>query len=221
MTEEEIAEEDQRAVASAVRASRDPVTRLVLTVGVAVFVLSLLVFAASGWIVLATQTKAAEEGQRLGETVKADCESGEYEGEACEQAEVVTELDPPVPIPGEPGEDGSPGASGKPGADGSPGARGKPGRPGADSTVAGPSGAAGSPGADSTVPGPRGGTGAPGRGVASVECTSGSGSFVFHYSDGTRETVTCEPEPTPSTDPTPTASPTASPTRPTMRRWTR
>ena len=220
MTEEEYAEQEQRAVASAVKASRDPVTRLVLTIGGAVFAVSLLVIAASGWIVLASQTKAAEEGQQLGETVKADCEAGEYEGEACEQAEAVTELDPAVPIPGEPGEDGSPGASGKPGVpgeDGSRGPRGKRGAPGADSTVAGPSGGAGSPGADSTVPGPRGGKGEAGRGVDSVECTSGSGSFVFHYSDGTRETVTCDPPPDP--EPSPSASP--SPTEPTMRRWTR
>lgn len=229
MTEEEYAEQEQRAVASAVKASKDPRTRLWVHLGVAVFVVSLLVFGTSGWVVLAGQTRAAEEGQQLGETVKADCVAGEYAGEACEQAEVVIEQ-APAGLPGAPGRDGRDGVDGANGLDGRDGRDGKPGRDGkdgadgADSTAVGPSGPPGAPGADSTVPGPQGPKGEDGRGVESVECTSGSGSFVFHYSDGTTETVTCDPaDPDPSAgpsgDPSPTDDPT--PTEPSMRRWTR
>lgn len=211
MTEEEYAEQEQQAVASAVKASRDPRTRLWVQLGVLVLVGSLLVFGASGWIVLASQTRAAEKGQRLGETVKAECDAGEYAGAACKQAEVVAAQDPPAAIPGAAGHDGRDGRDGKDGKDGRDGKNGKdgkdgrPGRAGADSTAVGPPGAAGSPGADSTVPGPPGESGEDGRGVDSVECTSGSGSFVFHYSDGTSETVTCEPSGTP--EPSPTTEP--------------
>jgi hypothetical protein len=118
-------------------------------------------------------------------------------------------------IPGPPGSVGSPGPIGPAGATGRPGsnATGLPGDPGADSTVAGPRGADGSPGADSTVPGPigspgpsgpPGANGSPGAdapGIVSISCTSRrSTTFVFTFSDGQQQSVTCTPTETPASN---------------------
>lgn len=186
-----------------------------------------------------------ETAKQLAEGIVIECAKGSKAAPAikpyCPKArKVVTAA--PVVIQGSPGADstvpgprgpsgpsgpsgppGRPGASGKPGANGSPGAAGSPGRdatgedgrPGADSTVPGPSGpsgpsgppgpsgpagASGSPGADSTVPGPAG------RGISSISCQTSARrpfTFVVTYDDGTTQTVTCT---TPTTPP-PTATP--------------
>lgn len=113
------------------------------------------------------------------------------------------------------GVQGSPGArstipgpggpSGPPGADSTvPGPGGPSGPPGADSTVPGPAGPSGPPGADSTVPGPAGPSGKNGTSIVTITCTSRRPeTFVFTFSDGTEQSVTC----TVPASPTPTSTP--------------
>jgi hypothetical protein len=208
-------EDEQRLIQTAADAGRDPRSRRWQWIGVGMVLVSSVVFGVSGWAVLvSTQNSAAT----LAAQVLDECSRGALKGAICEQADDTEKTVDQAPVPGaqgEPGVPGSPGPSGKPGEPGKPGPSGKPGRngrdgeDGADSTVAGPSGAAGSPGADSTIAGPKGDEGDKGdkgRGVQSIECTSGSGEFVFHYDDGTSETVSCAPdpiEPEPSSDPSP------------------
>lgn len=118
-------------------------------------------------------------------------------------------------IPGPAGPSGKPGAnstvpgpggpSGPPGADSTvPGPGGPSGPPGADSTVPGPAGPSGPPGADSTVPGPAGPSGKDGTSIVTITCTSRRPeTFVFTFSDGTEQSVTC----TVPASPTPTSTP--------------
>lgn len=128
-------------------------------------------------------------------------------------------------VPGPPGPSGPSGPPGAPGTPGKPGATvtgppGPRGTPGADSTVPGDDG---QPGADSTVPGPTGppgpegspgpsgppgaqGTpGTDGTSIVTITCTSRRPtSFVFTFSDGSTQSVTCtatEPTPEPSSTP--------------------
>jgi type II secretory pathway pseudopilin PulG len=113
---------------------------------------------------------------------------------------------------------GPAGASGKPGANSKvPGPGGPSGPPGADSTVPGPGGPSGPPGADSTIPGPAGPSGPPGADstvsgpagkdaptIVTITCTSRRpATFVFTFSDGTEQSVTC----TAPASPTPTTTP--------------
>lgn len=106
------------------------------------------------------------------------------------------------------------GAPGAPGAKGPSGVAGQPGTPGADGAPGqpGPQGQPGPGPTDAQVaeavedycqknsckgePGEEGQPGKAGRGVASVSCSSLSPgvSFVFRYSDGTKETVSCDNE---------------------------
>ncbi|MDN7120314.1 collagen-like protein [Nocardioides sp. ChNu-153] len=112
--------------------------------------------------------------------------------------------------PGEPGRDGQDGAPGEDGAPGAVGATGEPGAvgaPGVGSTgetgatgpqgEPGPAGPQGEPGVPGAA-GPPGPVGADGNGVTAVDCTAGTGTFVFTFTDGTTQTVTCGPieEPT-------------------------
>lgn len=206
-------EEDERVlIRAAADAGRDPRSRRWQWVGVVMLLVGLVAFGVSGWAVLvSTQNSAAT----LAAQVLDECSQGVLKGAICEQADDTEKTVDQAPVPGAQGKPGKPGPSGKPGEPGKPGPSGKPGRPGkpgasgrpgADSTVPG---VAGSPGADSTVPGPPGKDGEKGekgRGVRSIECTGGSGEFVFHYDDDTSETVSCAPdpiEPEPSSDPTP------------------
>lgn len=214
-------EDEQRMARRAVRQSRDRPTRIGLWVAGCVTAVALVAVFVLGWMLLVASQKSADEGATLAQQVKAFCESGaEIDYRICKQADDTEKAaeDAPEGIPGAQGPPGPPGIQGSPGVDGSPGPRGKQGEPGVDgkdSSVAGPQGVAGSPGADSTVPGPKGDTGekgdkgdpgSDGRGVQSIDCTNGSGEFVFHYDDGTSETVSCAPdpiEPSPSGDPSP------------------
>lgn len=212
--------ERQQVTRDAVRGARDPQTRRILWVVVPITVFAIVAGFVLGFVLLLQYKKGSDEGLTLAQLVKRDCASGELSGAICGQAKVTEEAvnDAPAALPGAPGQDGSPGADGSPGSpgpSGKPGRDGKPGKDGedgSDSDVPGPSGASGQPGADSTVPGPQGEKGETGekgdagRGVSSVECTSGSGEFTFHYTDGTTETVTCAPppaDPAPSTSPSP------------------
>jgi hypothetical protein len=117
-----------------------------------------------------------------------------------------------------PGPTGKPGQPGKPGASSTiPGPGGPTGPPGSDSTVPGPGGPSGPPGADSTIPGPTGPTGPPGAdstvpgpsgkdaaSIVTITCTSRRpATFVFTFSDGTEQSVTC----TAPASPTPTSTP--------------
>lgn len=213
-------ETEQQVTQQAVRESRDRPTRMALWVAASVTVVAVVVAFLAGWMMLVASQKSSNEGVTLAQQVQAACDRGEIDAAICKQADDTERAaeDAPGGIPGEPGKpgppgvEGSPGPSGKPGQPGKPGPSGRPGVPGADSTVPGPTGVAGSPGADSTVPGPKGEQGDKGekgdtgRGVQSIECTGGSGDFVFHYDDGTSQEVTCAPdpiEPDPSSDPSP------------------
>lgn len=121
----------------------------------------------------------------------------------------------PQGSPGLAGRPGVPGASGKPGANGSPGpagADGSPGPAGADGSP-GPSGAAGSPGpagqdgADGTN-GKDGADGQDGTSIVTITCTSRRQStFVFTFSDGSQQSVTCTTPPPESTPPPATTTP--------------
>lgn len=218
MTDDVTEEEQQSLIQRAADAGRDPRSRRWQWVGVGMLLVGLLTFGGSGWAVLvSTQNSAAT----LAAQVLDECARGVLKGAICDQADDTEKTVDQAPVPGVPGVPGSPGPSGKPGKTGPSGKPGTPGKTGpsgragedgADSTVAGPSGAAGSPGADSTVAGPKGDTGEKGdKGdsaprVSSIECTGGTGTFVFHYDDGTSQTVTCSPppiEPEPSSDPSP------------------
>ena len=215
-------EEDERIlIQTAADAGRDPRSRRWQWIGVGMLIVGLLTFGVSGWAVLvSTQNSAAT----LAAQVLDECARGSLKGAICDQADDTEKTVDQAPVPGaqgEPGVPGSPGPSGrpgkpgpsgKPGVPGKPGPTGKAGVPGADSTVPGPAGVAGSPGADSTIPGPqgekgdKGDKGDAGRGVQSIECTSGSGTFVFHYDDGSSQEVSCSPdpiEPEPSSDASP------------------
>lgn len=214
-----MSEEDERTLIQvAADAGRDPKSRRWQWIGVGMLIVGLLTFGVSGWAVLvSTQNSAAT----LAAQVLDECSRGSLKGAICDQADDTEKTVDQAPVPGAQGEPGVPGASGrpgrpgpsgKPGVPGKPGPSGEPGVPGADSTVPGPAGVAGSPGADSTVPGPqgekgeKGDTGSAGRGVQSIECTNGSGTFVFHYDDGSSQEVSCSPdpiEPEPSSDPSP------------------
>lgn len=174
MTEHEVEE----LAPEAVRAARDPLTRRIIWAGGAVAVVSMVVFAVSGWVSAVALMRANDEGQVLAQQVIAECDQGQRQGSTCEQAEDVTEAAEAAPaaLPGKPGRDGRnghDGRDGRDGEDGEDGEDGKNGADGADSTAVGPSGAPGSPGADSTVPGPQGTKGDSGRGVKSVECKIG------------------------------------------------
>jgi hypothetical protein len=113
--------------------------------------------------------------------------------------------------PGVNGQPGEPGANGTPGADGSPGPAGTDGSPGPAGTD-GKNGADGTPGAQGT-PGPTGPSGPPGAdgkdgkdapNVVQITCTSQRRTtFVFTFSDGSEQSVTC----TAPTSPTPTSTP--------------
>ena len=143
----------------------------------------------------------------------------------CERAKQVIEQKPIEGPQGKPGEVGPSGPPGPSGPSGPPGAtvtgpRGPSGPPGATvtgpkgepgDTVTGPSGpegppgADGSPGADSTIPGPAGPTGPKGEdgtSIVTITCTSKRPTtFVFTFSDGKQQSVTCtvpESSPTPS-----------------------
>lgn len=118
-------------------------------------------------------------------------------------------------VPGPTGASGKPGAnstvpgpggpSGPPGSDSTiPGPGGPSGPPGADSTIPGPTGPSGPPGADSTVPGPSGPSGKDAATIVTITCTSRRpATFVFTFSDGTNQSVTC----TAPASPTPTTTP--------------
>lgn len=217
-------EEWQEARQHAAEVSREVGLRrlkLGLFIGAAVAVAVALGAAAATYF---GQQEDINAGVSLADQVAAACTAGAIEDPAarkrlCEQAEEVqaTVKEGPQGIAG---VDGADGVNGVDGAPGSPGASGRPGRDGKNGEDGedgedGAAGASGAPGSDSTVPGSPGPSGAPGadgsdgadgRGVASVECTSGTGSFTFHYTDGTTETVECSPadpapEPSSSTGP--------------------
>lgn len=216
-------ETEQQVTRQAVRESRDRPTRVALWVAASVTVVAVVIGFILLWVLLVSSQKSSNEGVTLAQQVQVECSRGVLKGAICDQADNTEEAAEAAPEgipgaegkPGQPGAPGSPGPSGKPGVPGKPGPSGKPGVPGADSTVPGPMGVAGSPGADSTVPGPegkqgekgeKGDTGNAGRGVQSIECTSGSGTFVFHYDDGSSQEVSCSPEPIepePSSDASP------------------
>lgn len=224
MTEQEWQEEKQHAQEIAAQ----PGLRRAKLVLFVIAACSVAVFLGAAAATYVAQRTDIEAGELLADRVTAACSAGvavsddpAEQDRLCGLAEdVQAEVKPgprglpglqgPSGRPGEPGEPGSPGVSGRPGKPGASGRPGTDGANGADSLVPGPSGASGAPGADSTVPGPqgsqgeRGEKGDQGRGVTSVECTSGSGEFTFHYSDGTSETVTCESEPI--TEPAPSSS---------------
>jgi hypothetical protein len=215
----DVTETEQRMTRQAMREARDRPTRVVLWVAVSVTVAAVAIGFVLLWALLVSSQKSSNEGVTLAQQVKTECSRGVLTGAICEQADDTEKAADAAPegIPGAQGKtgpmgpmgpQGSPGPSGKPGVPGKPGASGRPGVAGADSTVPGPAGVAGSPGADSTVPGPPGETGAKGRGVESIECTGGSGEFVFHYDDGTSQTVSCSPAPIePEPEPTGEVSP--------------
>lgn len=224
MTEQEWQEEKQHAQQIAAQPGLRRAKRVLFVIAAC----AVAVFLGAAAATYVAQRTDIEAGELLADRVTAACSAGvavsddpEEQKRLCGLAEdVQAEVKAgPQGIPGltgpsgKPGAPGSPGASGKPGAPGKVGPSGKPGVNGTDSTVPGPSGAPGSPGANSTVPGPQGeqgeqgGRGEAGRGVTSVECSSGDGEFTFHYSDGTSETVTCEPEPDP--EPSSSAGPLA------------
>ena len=219
-------EVEQQITQQAMKDARDRPTRIGLWVAASVTVCAVVVGFVLLWVLLVETRKSSDEGATLAQQVKAFCESGaEIDYRICKQADDTEKAaeEAPVGIPGAQGEPGVPGIQGPSGKPGSPGPSGRPGRDGedgrdgADSVVPGPSGVAGSPGADSTVAGPqgekgekgdKGDTGSAGRGVQSIECTDGSGTFVFHYDDGTSQTVACSPDPIePQPDPEPEASP--------------
>lgn len=210
-------EDEQRMTRRAVREARDRPTRIVLWVAASVTVAAIVVGFVLLWVLLVASQKSSNEGVTLAQQVQAACDRGEIDAAICKQADDTEEAAEAAPEgvpgaegkPGPEGPEGSPGPSGKPGPSGRPGRDGEDGADGADSTVAGPSGATGSPGADSTVPGPQGKTGDKGdkgRGVRSIECTDGTGTWIVHYDDGTSQTVSCSPEPIepgPSNEPSP------------------
>jgi hypothetical protein len=220
-------EVEQRMTRRAVKEARDRPTRVALWALLSVTVVAVIVGFAILWVLLASSQKSSDEGAALAQQVKEFCESGgEIDYRICKQADDTEKAaeEAPQGIPGAQGEKGEPGLRGPqglPGKDGSPGPRGPRGEDGADSVVPGPAGVSGAPGSDSTVPGPQGekgdkgdkgdpgepgADGANGRGVQSIECQDGSGTFVFHYNDGTSETVSCAPdpiEPEPSSNPSP------------------
>ena len=85
----------------------------------------------------------------------------------------------PKGIAGQQGQQGLPGqngSNGSNGSDGAPGEKGDPGEPGAQ-------GPQGEPG----IQGQQGDKGDPGRGVTNITCEGGN--YVFHYSDGTSQSV--------------------------------
>lgn len=85
------------------------------------------------------------------------------------------------------GAQGSQGEIGPAGPQGPPGERGPAGPAG----PAGDRGPAGPPGPQGER-GPAGADGTPGRGITSITCTDDRGAtFVFTYTDGTSDTVTC------------------------------
>jgi hypothetical protein len=216
-------EDEEQMTRRAVRASRDRPTRIGLWVAGCVTAVSLVAALVLGWALLTQAVEANRESASLYTQVQDECSRGVLKGAICDQADDTEKAVEKAPqgIPGAQGEPGPPGKDGSPGPRGPKGEKGEKGDrgdDGEDSTVAGPEGIAGSPGADSTVPGPRGETGekgekgdegakgSAGRGVQSIDCTNGSGEFVFHYDDGTSETVSCAPdpiEPEPSGDPSP------------------
>lgn len=209
----------------AVREARDRPTRVVLWIAVSVTVVAVVMAFILLWVLLVSSQRSSNEGVTLAQQVKTECARGVLTGSICEQADDTEKAAEAAPegVPGAEGKrgpqgvPGSVGPSGKPGPQGKVGRPGEAGSPGADSTVPGPSGATGAAGADSTVPGPKGdtgekgdtgATGSAGRGVRSIECTGGSGDFVFHYDDGTSQTVSCSPAPIePEPEPTGEVSP--------------
>lgn len=120
----------------------------------------------------------------------------------------------PTGPPGPAGSPGKPGANGTPGVNGQPGEPGANGTPGSDGTPgavgpSGPPGPAGADGKDGTngTNGQDGKDGADGKdapSVVTITCTSNRPTtFVFTFSDGTEQSVTC----TRPASPTPTSTP--------------
>jgi hypothetical protein len=210
-----VTETEKQMTRRAMRDARDPKTRRMLWASGVVTLLAVVAAFVAGWSLLVSSQKSANEGVTLAQQVQAACDRGEIDAAICQQADDTEKAaeDAPVGIPGAQGEPGPQGIQGEPGVDGmdgSPGPRGprgERGEDGSDSLVPGPAGASGAPGADSTVAGPQGEKGEPGpagtdgadgkngRGVQSIECTSGSGTFIFHYDDGTTQEVSCAPDP--------------------------
>jgi hypothetical protein len=175
-----------------------------------------------------TAQNAQADAKTLAQGIQVACaRKVEAVAQYCERAKQVI-AQPPLPgpkgdkgdtgaqgIPGAPGTPGANGSPGPPGANGSPGQPGANGTPGADGSTGGPgadgspgiAGPSGPPGADSTVPGPAGPSGPPGKNAASIvtiTCTSKRpATFVFTFSDGTEQSVTC----TAPATPTPTSTP--------------
>lgn len=126
---------------------------------------------------------------------------------------------PPGPA-GRSGAAGSPGAPGAAGADGSAGKNGADGKNGrgiasatidtaghlvvaySDGTTADLGRVVGPAGEDGRT-GPSGPAGEPGRGIRSISCTGLAGAKLeITYSDGTTQTVSCDPLTEPSGEPT-------------------
>jgi hypothetical protein len=99
---------------------------------------------------------------------------------------------------GERGQTGATGAGGTAGQVGAAGEQGPAGPKGeqGDTGPAGAKGDKGDPG-PAGPQGPAGAAGQDGTSITQVDCTSGTGTFVFTYSDGTTQTVDCQPASTP------------------------
>lgn len=153
---------------------------------------------------LVTQQHAAEQlakqVRRMGGTPVVT-PSPAVSGDAAGAVGPIGPSGPPGPrgIAGRPGKNGTTGASGAAGAPGPAGSSGVSGAKG-DTGATGAKGDTGAVGATGPQ-GPAGADGAPGTSITSVDCTSGVGTFVFTFSDGTTRTVTCDPvataQPTP------------------------
>lgn len=202
-------------------ARRDKVT------AIAIVLFVLLGTALAIWLLQDNESKTEETDAAkqatysLAQQVAAACVDPKAKtelGALCQDAQAIVKEGPPGPAgpvgpPGPPGEQGPMGPQGVQGLQGPVGPPGPSGKPGVDGVAGAPGepGAVGEPGTDGQdgatgpqgEPGPAGPAGADGqdgtdgRGVESVSCTQGNVSFIITYTDGTTQSVTCDPGGTP------------------------